>query len=188
MFPWLRMFGVGCRVFAQSKVDLLATTRVRLRVWPNDLDLNFHVNNGRYLTLADIGRLHWFVRIDLFKTAVRHKAFPIVGDAIAKFRRDLKVFQRFEIHSRLVAWDSKWGFVEHRFVRHNRVIGVVLVRGVFKGPDGPIETSAFLADRDPAASSPELPDWANHFHRSSELLSETLREEERSQGLRQANE
>jgi hypothetical protein len=28
-------------------VHLLATTTVRLRVWPSDLDLYRHVNNGR---------------------------------------------------------------------------------------------------------------------------------------------
>jgi hypothetical protein len=33
MFPWLRLFGVGLRLIGKSKVNLLATTRVRLRVW-----------------------------------------------------------------------------------------------------------------------------------------------------------
>ena len=27
-----------------------------MRVWPNDLDTNAHMNNGRYLTLMDLGR------------------------------------------------------------------------------------------------------------------------------------
>ena len=62
MFPWLRLFSVGLSLIDRSKVDLLATTRVRLRVWPNDLDFNLHVNNGRYLALANIGGAHWFVR------------------------------------------------------------------------------------------------------------------------------
>jgi acyl-CoA thioesterase FadM len=187
MFPWLRLLGVGFRVLAQSKVDLLATTRIHLRAWPNDLDFNFHVNNGRYLTLADIGRMHWFVRTGMLKIARQQKAFPVVGDAIAKFRRDLKSFQHFEIHTRLVGWDHKWGFVEHRFVRGDRVIGVVAIRGVFKGPAGAIDPGVFLAKLAPTASSPGLPEWANHFHRGRELLSEALREEERSQGLRASN-
>src|SRR5215471_1249085 len=62
MFPWLRLCAVGLGLIDKSKADLLATTRVRLRVWPNDLDFNLHVNNGRYLTLANIGGAHWFVR------------------------------------------------------------------------------------------------------------------------------
>jgi acyl-CoA thioesterase FadM len=180
VFPWLRLFRVGLGIVGAPKVDLLATTCVHLRVWPNDLDFNLHVNNGRYLQLADIGRMHWFVRTGVLGVARRYKAYPVVGDAIAKFRRDLRAFQSFEIHSRLIGWDSKWGFLEHRFVRRGRVIGVVAIRGVFKGPDGPIDPGTLLAGLAHAAASPELPGWAIRFHQGSELLSESLREEERS--------
>lgn len=121
MFPWLRLLGVGFRVLAESKVDLLATTRIHLRAWPNDLDFNFHVNNGRYLTLADIGRMHWFVRTGMLKIARQQQAFPVVGDAIAKFRRDLKPFQQFEIRTRLVGWDHKWGSSGPNFGREETI-------------------------------------------------------------------
>ena len=180
MFPWLRLTRVGLGLIGESKVDLLATTRVCLRVWPNDLDFNVHVNNGRYLALADIGRIHWFVRTGVLGVARQHKAFPVVGDAIAKFRQDLKAFQTFEIRTRLIGWDRKWGFIEHRFVRSDRVIGVVAIRGVFKGPGGPIDPGVLLAGLAQTAPSPELPEWASRFHQGSELLSELLREEERA--------
>jgi hypothetical protein len=41
---------------------------------------------------------------------------PIVGDAWGKFRRELRLFERFEIHTRMLGWDEKWLFVEHRFM------------------------------------------------------------------------
>ena len=184
MFPWLRLIRVGLGLISEPKADLLSTTRVHLRVWPNDLDLNLHVNNGRYLALADIGRIDWFVRTGVLGLARTQKAFPVIGDAIAKFRRDLKVFQAFEIHTRLIGWDRKWGFLEHRFVREDHVIGVVGIRGVFQGPGGPVDPVVFLAGLAHAAPSPELPEWANRFHQGSELLSDLLRDEERSKGLR----
>ena len=184
MFPWLRLARVGFGLISTSKVDLLATTRVNLRVWPNDLDLNVHVNNGRYLALADIGRIHWFVRTGVLGIARQHRAFPIISDLIAKFRQSLKLFQSFEIHTRLIGWDRKWGFIEHRFVRKNRVIGVVAIRGVFKGPGGPVEPGVFLAGLAHSGPSPELPEWANRFHEGGEVLSGLLREEERSRGVR----
>jgi acyl-CoA thioesterase FadM len=180
VFPWLRLIRVGLTLIAAPKVDLLATTRVSLRVWPNDLDVNLHVNNGRYLALADIGRIHWFVRTGVLGIARQQKAFPVVGDAIAKFRRDLKAFQSFEIHTRLLGWDGKWGFIEHRFVRDRRVIGVVAVRGMFKVPGGRLDPGILLGGLVHAAPSPPLPEWANRFQESSELLSEALRAEERS--------
>lgn len=183
MFPWLRLARVGFRLISGPKVDLLATTRVDLRVWPNDLDLNLHVNNGRYLALADIGRIDWFVRTGVLEVARTQKAFPVIGDAIAKFRRDLKLFQAFEIRTRLIGWDRKWGFLEHRFVRDDRVIGVVAIRGVFKGPKGPVDPELLLAGLAHRTSSPELLEWASRFNQCGELLSELLRDEESSEEL-----
>jgi acyl-CoA thioesterase FadM len=184
VFPWLRLIRVGLGLVGASRVDLLAVTRVTLRVWPNDLDLNLHVNNGRYLALADIGRIHWFVLTGTLALARRQSAFPVVGDAIAKFRRDLKAFQSFDIETRLIGWDRRWGYIEHRFIRNHRVIGVVLIRGVFKGPNGPVDPGVLLADLSHRAASPELPEWARRFQQSSELLSERLREEESARGPR----
>jgi len=188
VFPWLRLARVVVGLISESKVDLLATTRVYFRVWPNDLDFNGHVNNGRYLALADIGRDHWFVRTGVLRVERRPEGLPIIDDAIAQFRQDLKLFQRFEIHTRLIGWDRKWGFLEHRFVRNDRVIGVVAIRGVFKGPGGPLDPGVLLAGVAHSAPSPELPEWANRFHQSGELLSEVLREEERFRGIRGSKE
>jgi acyl-CoA thioesterase FadM len=187
VFPWLRLIRVGFGLLGAPRVDLLATTRITLRVWPNDLDLNFHVNNGRYLALADIGRMHWFVSTGVLAIARQEKMFPVVGDAIAKFRRDLKVFESFEIQTRLMGWNHKWGFLEHRFVRDHRVIGVVAIRGIFNGPKGPLDPGALLAGLAHASPSPILPAWANSFQQGSELMSEALREEERAQGFRGRN-
>lgn len=183
MYPWLRLIKTGFSLVGQQQVGLLDTTRITLRTWPNDLDPNIHVNNGRYLTLADLGRMHWFFSTGLIRIARKQKAFPVVGDAIAKFRRELGAFQRFAIESRMVGWDHKWGFLEHRFVRHGRVIGVVAIRGVFKGPNGPIDPGIFLDELSHHQPSPPLPNWATNFHQGCEAMSELLREEERASRL-----
>jgi acyl-CoA thioesterase FadM len=184
MFPWLRLVRVMSTMVGQRPIELLASTRVRMRVWPNDLDFNLHVNNGRYLMLADIGRVHWFVSSGVMRIARKQKAFPVVGDAIAKFRREMKAFEAFEIESRLVGWDHRWGFLEHRFIKNDRVIGFVGIRGVFKGPNGPVDPSVFLAELAHSNPSPPLPAWAKHFHLGSEAMSELLREEEKVRGIR----
>jgi acyl-CoA thioesterase FadM len=178
MFPWLRLIRVGFTVVGAPRIGVQDTTIVSMHVWPNDLDLNLHVNNGRYLALADIARMHWFMRTGAFEIARRERALPIVGDAIAKFRRDLKLFQKFDIHSRILGWDHRWGFLEHRFVREGRVLGVVAVRGVFKGPNGPIDPQFLLAAVGAQRASPPLPQWVVEWNSSCESLSVLLRGEE----------
>jgi acyl-CoA thioesterase FadM len=178
LFPWLRLLRILLTLIGKPRVDLLSATRVRLRVWPHDLDFNLHVNNGRYLALADIGRIHWFARSGTLVVGRRQKAMPVIGDVIAKFRHELRVFQVFEIETRLLGWDEKWGFLEHRFIRNRRVLGVVAIRGVFRGPHGPIDPRIFLKELSLDAPSPVLPDWARDFTNASEAMSVALREEE----------
>jgi hypothetical protein len=102
--------------------------------------------------------MHWFASTGVLAIARgRTKVFPIVGDVIAKFRRDLKVFQTFEIHTRLMGWDHKWGFLEHRFVRNQRVIRWFAIRGVFNGPRGPLDPGVLLSGLAHADPSPQLP-------------------------------
>jgi acyl-CoA thioesterase FadM len=181
VFPWLRLIRAGFTVIGAPRIGVLDTTCIRMHVWPNDLDLNLHVNNGRYLALADIARMHWFACSGAFRVARRERALPIVGDAIAKFRRDLKVFQKFEIHSRILGWDNRWGFIEHRFVREGRVLGVVAVRGLFKGPKGPIEPHYLLTAVGADKTSPPLPQWILEWNTGCESLSALLRAEEAQQ-------
>ena len=174
---WLRLLRVV--IFRdRRRVGLLESTRVRLRVWPNDLDFNRHVNNGRYLSLADLGRIDWFLRTGLLQLALRRRALPVIGDAIAKFRRDLRVFQAFEIHSRILGWDERWGFLEHRFIRNGRVLGVVAVRGMFRGADGPVAPREFMSSLGAPAQSPPLPEWLRSWNGASDELSALLRSEE----------
>ena len=176
MFPWLRLMRIAFTLLGEARIDLLASTRIRLRAWPNDLDLNLHVNNGRYLAIADIARLHWFVRTGVLEVARKQGAFPVIGDAIAKFRRDLKVLESFEIETRLLGWDHKWGFLEHRFIRNDRVIGVVAIRGVFKGPSGPVDPGVFLSELSHSQPPPPLPSWTHNFQDGCEAMSELLRD------------
>jgi acyl-CoA thioesterase FadM len=184
MYPWLRLLKTGAALVRAPRIGLLDTTCIRLRVWPNDLDFNLHVNNGRYLMLADLGRVDWFIRSGVLQLARQQRALPVVGDAIAKFRRELTLGQRFEVRTRLLGWDHRWGFLEHRFYRDNRALGVVAIRGVFRGPDGPLDPGSFLAGLGLQMASPELPDWIREWNSGGESLSQMLRKEEQQLGLR----
>lgn len=175
---WFRLLLMLLRRPWKKPVSGLDTTVVSMRVWPLDLDLNRHVTNGRYFTLADIGRMDYVLRSGSFRVALRHRALPIVGDVWGKFRRELRLFERFEVHTRMLGWDAKWSFVEHRFVKDQRVIAVVVMRGLFKGPKGTVPPSEFARELGLDEQSPPLPQWLCEWSASCDGLSSHLREEE----------
>ncbi|MFZ5586909.1 MAG: acyl-CoA thioesterase [Thermodesulfobacteriota bacterium] len=131
-------------IFRLIKVALLALMRpplpamgesmVRFRVWPHDLDLNLHMNNGRYLTLMDLGRADLMIRTGIAKAALRGRWRPMLAAATIRYRRALAPFKRYELRTRVVAWDAKWFFMEQRFEVEGEVYAYALVKGVLLGP------------------------------------------------------
>lgn len=177
---WLRLIWMLLTAWWRSRASILESTTYRMTVMPNDIDFNGHVNNGRYLTLADIGRMDFVLRTGAGKAALAQRALPIVGDSLAKFRRDLKTFDRFDMQTCILGWDEKWTFMEHRFLRGGRVLGVVVIRGLFRGPQGPIPPGEFLAFMGLTAASPALPGWVREWNTSCDSLSQALRQEEQT--------
>jgi acyl-CoA thioesterase FadM len=175
---WFRLLLMLFRRPWRRPVDALATTVIRMRVWPLDLDLNRHVTNGRYFTLADIGRMDFVLRSGAYRVALRNRAVPIVGDTWGKFRRELKVFESFEIHTRMLGWDEKWSFMEHRFVSKGRVIGVVIMRGLFRAAKGTVAPAEIVRELGLAEQSPEMSTWLTTWSQSCDDMSRQLRGEE----------
>jgi hypothetical protein len=53
---WLRLFWLALALLWRRKLDPRHdVSRLTFRVLPTDLDLNGHMNNGRYLTIMDLG-------------------------------------------------------------------------------------------------------------------------------------
>jgi len=95
---------------------------VRTRIYPNDLDLNLHVNNGRYLTLCDLGRVDMFVRSRLAHVMLRNKWIPVVTDVTMSFIKPLRLFDRIRIVSVVSHWDDKYFYSSHKIYRADTLV------------------------------------------------------------------
>ena len=175
---WFRLLKMLLGRPWRKPVGGMETTVIKMRVWPTDLDFNLHVTNGRYFTMADVGRMDYVLRSGAYKVALRHKAIPIVGDVWGKFRRELRLFESFEIHTRMLGWDHKWVLMEHRFIRKGRVMGVVIMRGLFRSANGLVDPQEFIADMQLQSESPAIPAWLNDWANSCDALTEHLRNDD----------
>ena len=160
---------------ARGQLPVDGTSVLSLRVWPNDLDLNLHVNNGRYFTLADLGRMDWWFRTGTMQAGLKRGWRPTAGDATAKFSRELLLFQGYSIHSRMLGFDEKWVYKEHRFVRGTRVHATVVVRSVILAKEGKIPPAEWLALVGWKTPSPPLPDWVATWANAQDQLAAALR-------------
>ncbi len=114
---WLRL--LACLLAARFKPALSmpsSLSKLGFKVWPHDLDLSAHMNNGRYLTLMDIGRLDIMVRSGLWRAVLANKWVPIASTITIRYRRELRLFQKFRLETRLLCWDEIQVVMEQSFV------------------------------------------------------------------------
>ena len=143
----------------KTRIQPLGESVVRMRVWPNDLDLNMHVNSGRYLSFMDIGRVELLVRFKIFRKVIGRGWRPINAGTVISFRKSLLAFERFTVRSRIVCWDEKWFYFEHIVDRANgERAAIANARGLLRGPEGNVPPTALLEVAGyPGLASPPMP-------------------------------
>ena len=132
------------------------------RVWPWDLDPWWELNNGRTLTLYDLGRIPMAIRLGIVQ-AMRENGwgFTVAGNTV-RYRRRIKAFQRVTQVSRTIGWDDRFIYMEQSMwargdCLNHMLLRVAIVGGAArKGLVSPAEFMAALGYSDP---SPPLPGW-----------------------------
>lgn len=154
---FLRLFYVLATGLFRKRLKVSDLSLLDLLVFPNDLDIYGHMNNGRYQTLMDLGRIDWIVRTGLGKTADINNWKPLVASVKMTYKKPLFVFQSFRLSTRIVGWDEKWFYIEQIFAKDGKVHALGFVKGLFRGPDGNVATQAVLGLLEKGIQSPALP-------------------------------
>lgn len=132
---WLRLIWLFLTAPFRSRIEMPDGVSVlHLRVLPNDLDVSMHMNNGRYLTVMDLGRLDLIIRTGLGAAVWRHGWTPVANAAVIRFRRELRVLDRYRLETRVVGWMEQAVLIEQSFVfAGGDREGQVAARALFKG-------------------------------------------------------
>lgn len=158
MFDFVRLGTVLARATLGAKVSLLDEVRTSFLVTPWDSDVNRHLNNGRYLQVMDVGRFDLVARSGLGPELARRRWVPVVGGVHMEFLRELPLFARFTVATRIVGWDHRWFYVEQRFLVGGRLAAIGRVQAQFRGPKGRVAPVEVLAELGPVPATPALPE------------------------------
>jgi acyl-CoA thioesterase FadM len=145
------------RAIRAPRLDLLDTETIRLDVRRSDVEAT-RMNNGRYLTLMDLGRLSLIARTGYLGVLAKRRWFPLVISAMIRFKRSLRVGTTFELSTRVTCWDERSWFLEQWFEQRGERQAHAFVKCVFRGPSGVVSTSELLAAGRTSAVSPPFPE------------------------------
>ena len=151
---WLRLAGRF-----RPRSDLLGPVRTPFRVWPTDLDVLRHMNNGIYLSLLDVARMDLLNRAGLAGTLKERGWFPVVTAESIGFNRSLELFQR----------DVSF-YSQQRFLRRGDITASALVVGRFLRREGGSVPAPEVAALAGLAESPPIPGWATRLGADQERL------------------
>lgn len=151
------------------KRGLLEASRVSFRVWPTDCDINMHLNNGRYLVFMDLGRVHLLGQVNLWRTLRKRGWFPVLAGVEINYIRPINPLQKFDLVTRLLAWDERYFYIEQRFEVGRRLCASALVKGVFLAGRARVDNVEVLQAVAPGFASPAIPAMIRHWSALTDL-------------------
>lgn len=181
---WFRL--IWTLLTARRKPQLFAPTDAvtqSFRVLPFDLDISRHMNNGRYLTIMDLGRLEFMFRSRLWEIVRRDRLTPMVAAIAIRYRRELRPFQAYTLATQIVGWRDTTVVFEQKFIirggrRDGQVAARALVRaGIYNRKERHWETVQDLMTGVGAdvVASPKLPSDVEAFLAAEDAMQGTDR-------------
>lgn len=158
------------RVRRGKTLDPNAVGGIRLTTLPTDIDILRHMNNGRYLSLFDLGRWDLLIRTGLFDAMDTRGWYAVVSSETVTFRKSLQLWQRFEVQSRFIGHDEKALFLEHRAVVKGEVYARAIVRArMLRRTGGTVSHEELFAAVGRPEGLPEIDDWVHDWAAASAL-------------------
>ena len=139
--------------------------RTSFRVLPTDLDILKHMNNGVYLSIADIGRFDLLQRNGVWAIFKKRGWYPVVASETISFRKSLELWQPFVVESRILGFDEKAVYVEQRFTVDGEIYTQAFIRGPFPQAER-AESSPSTNCWRPSGPSPTdvtIPEWLHRM-------------------------
>jgi acyl-CoA thioesterase FadM len=166
----LVILGARRRVRRGDVLDPNAVGSIRLTTLPTDIDILRHMNNGRYLSLFDLGRWDLLIRTGLFDAMNARGWYAVVSSETVTFRKSLELWQRFDVQSRFVGHDEKALFLEHRAVVDGEVYAKVIVRArMLRRSGGTVSHDELFGALGKPEGLPEIDEWIHDWAAASAL-------------------
>lgn len=110
-------------------MDDVSATSFRIRPW--DIDMFLEVNNGRVLTLYDLGRFDFSIRVGLAKALKQNKWGLVVAGSTVRYRRRIRMFEKVTIYTQVVGYEERWVYiVQSMWVKGVPATSILLRTGI----------------------------------------------------------
>ena len=165
MYPILRLIKVVTVSQFQKKLsfDNEYIDRINLMVLPQDIDPFMELNNGRYVTLLDLGRFSLGARVNIASFLKRNNwSLTIVG-TYNEYRYRLRLFQRFILQTKIIGYDDKWFYFFQKAERNGKTHMASVVKFAYTSKEGLVMPKVVISAMGIKYEPNKLPTWINEL-------------------------
>ena len=160
MYPVVRMLK---EMFVHRNAPALGITGTHISThvcWPWDIDLWLELNNGRTLTLYDLGRIPLAHRTGLIAVLKRKRWGLTMAGASVRYRQRVRPFEVIKMHSRALGWDNRFMYLEQSMWKVNgSCANQIVYRAAVTSTKGIVSPDAVFAELRTSEPRPKLPAW-----------------------------
>ncbi|MDA0107087.1 acyl-CoA thioesterase [Vibrio sp. La 4.2.2] len=163
MYPFFRLAKTIIQSKKQPTLSYTQQDEIQFRCHPWDIDLFLELNNGRILTLYDLGRTALSVKCGLMSTLKKERWGLVVAGSSVRYRKRIHMFDKITMKTQCVATDDKWFYLEQSMWVKGEPCSSVLIRAGVTSKQGIV---APLDVVDAAGVSPadnETPQWVQEW-------------------------
>ncbi len=116
MYPFIRYASTIVKAAMQVKKGNTLTFRdaseITLYCRLSDIDNFLEMNNGRVLTLYDMGRTDFAVRSGLGIQLIKKRWGLVVAGSTIQYRKRIRAFDKVTMKTHIAGFDERWMYIE----------------------------------------------------------------------------
>jgi acyl-CoA thioesterase FadM len=128
MYPVLRLITASIKAMRQEKLHPQHMCENSFICMPWDIDMFFEMNNGRVLTLCDVGRFVMAIRIGLVKVLRKNKWGLVVAGSTVQYRKRIRMFDKVVMRTQIETYDERWIYITQSMWVGGKPASSVLLR------------------------------------------------------------
>lgn len=128
MYPFIRLLTTSIRAAKAGTVNVGDVCESKITCMPWDIDMFLEMNNGRVLTLYDLGRFDLAIRTGLAKVLKANRWGLVVAGCSVRYRRRIRMFDKVTMRTQLVACEGRWFYIEQSMWVDGQPASSILLR------------------------------------------------------------
>lgn len=163
MFPFIRLSKELVRASTMEPLPMDGVHETHHLCWPVDLDFQFELNNGRVLTIYDLGRIPLALRVGLLSVMRKNSWGFAMAGASVRYRRRVRLFDKLRMTSRGVGRDARFIYLEQTLWKGDEATSNILYRAAVTSKSGIVPTDEWTVAMGKPDWNPEMPEWVKNW-------------------------